>query len=212
MTFDNFWGFSAKHPEKLAIVESDERTIHQAEFLAGINQLSHGLRALGLQRGDSIAAMLPNSPEALEVFLAMQQIGLYLTPINFHLVGPEIAYIVTDSEAKILVTHERFADACAAAAGAQPAAGADAAPRRRSRPLDAASLGARRGAARAGRPARRRAGRRPQRQPHPHRGRRRGVPAAAGPGRGEGTADRMTGRDTRDRRYRARLAGTRPHP
>src|SRR5262249_11681267 len=71
----------------------------------------HGLRSLGLKRGDSIAAMLPNSPEALEVFLAMQQIGLYLTPINYHLVGPEIAYILTDCEAKALIVHERYTDA-----------------------------------------------------------------------------------------------------
>ena len=43
--------------------------------------------------------MLPNSREAMELFLAMQQVGLYLTPINFHLVGPEIAYILQDCEA-----------------------------------------------------------------------------------------------------------------
>ena len=39
-----------------------------------------------------------------------------MTPINHHLVGPEIAYIVNDSDAKVLVGHERFADALAAAA------------------------------------------------------------------------------------------------
>ena len=35
--------------------------------------------------------------------------GCYVTPINHHLVGPEIAYIVSDSEAKALLGHERFA-------------------------------------------------------------------------------------------------------
>ena len=45
------------------------------------------------------------------------QIGLYITPINHHLVGPEIAYIVNDSDAKVLVGHERFADELAQAAG-----------------------------------------------------------------------------------------------
>src|SRR5690348_6914055 len=115
MSNDNFWGFSAQHPDAVAIVEADESRVSQREFLAGINQLSHGLRGLGLKKGDSIAAMLPNSREAMEVFLAMQQIGLYLTPINFHLVGPEIAYILTDCEARAFIVHERYADVARAA-------------------------------------------------------------------------------------------------
>jgi long-chain acyl-CoA synthetase len=45
------------------------------------------------------------------------QAGWYLTPINHHLVGPEIAYIVDDCDASVFVGHERFADACATAAG-----------------------------------------------------------------------------------------------
>ena len=115
MAFDNFWGFSAKHPDRLAVVEVDGRTVSQAEMLAGVNQLSRGLQSLGLARGDSIAAMLPNSREAIEVFLAMQQVGLYLTPINYHLVGPEIAYILQDCEARAFIVHAQYADACRSA-------------------------------------------------------------------------------------------------
>jgi long-chain acyl-CoA synthetase len=110
--FDNFWGFSANHPNDLAVVDADERQITQADLLAGVNQLSRGLQMLGLRRGDSIAAMLPNSREAIEIYLAMQQVGLYLTPINFHLVGPEIAYILADCEAKVFIVHQRYVDAC----------------------------------------------------------------------------------------------------
>jgi long-chain acyl-CoA synthetase len=115
VAFDNFWGFAEQHPEHVAVVEADGQQVTEAEFLAGVNQLSHGLRALGLKRGDSIAAMLPNSREAMELFLAMQQVGLYLTPINFHLVGPEIAYILQDCEAQAFVVHARYADVCRAA-------------------------------------------------------------------------------------------------
>jgi long-chain acyl-CoA synthetase len=42
----------------------------------------------------------------------MQQIGLYLTPINFHLVGPEIAYILQDCEARVFIVHQRYANEC----------------------------------------------------------------------------------------------------
>jgi long-chain acyl-CoA synthetase len=96
VAFENFWSFAQKHPRHVAIVDADERQISHAELLAGVNQLSHGLKALGLKQGDSIAAMLPNSPQAMELYLAMQQVGLYLTPLNFHLVGPEIAYVLKD--------------------------------------------------------------------------------------------------------------------
>ena len=58
---------------------------------------------------------MPNGIEMMELVLGAQQIGLYMTPINHHLVGPEIAYIVNDSDAKVLIGHERFADALVAA-------------------------------------------------------------------------------------------------
>jgi long-chain acyl-CoA synthetase len=115
VTAASFWAYAAAHPDGVAIVDADGRNVSHAEMLARVNQLSHGLRSLGLQRGDSIAAMLPNSPEAMQVYLAMQQIGLYLTPINYHLVGPEIAYILTDCEARAFIAHERYADVVAAA-------------------------------------------------------------------------------------------------
>jgi long-chain acyl-CoA synthetase len=108
----NFWAFAEANPRQVAIVDAEERTITRGELLASVNQVSHGLRHLGLQRGDSIAAMLPNSSESLEVFLATQQIGLYLTPINYHLVGPEIAYILQDCEAQAFIVHARYADVC----------------------------------------------------------------------------------------------------
>jgi long-chain acyl-CoA synthetase len=66
--------------------------------------------------GDVVATVLPNGSEALELYLAALQAGFYLVPINHHLVAPEIAYILSDSEAKVFVGHERFAEACAQAA------------------------------------------------------------------------------------------------
>ncbi len=110
MAIENFWSLAAASPDKTAIFDNDEHPHSNTEVLATVNRLSHGLRSLGLSRGTSIAAMLPNSPEALEVYLAMQQIGLYLTPINYHLVGPEIAYILPDCEAQAFIVHARYAD------------------------------------------------------------------------------------------------------
>ncbi len=110
-----FWSIAQEEPDKLALVDPEEREIRAGELLASANQLVHGLRELGLQTGDAIAMVLPNCTEVLELYLAVLQAGFYLVPINNHLVGPEIAYIVDDSESKVFVGHERFADVCAAA-------------------------------------------------------------------------------------------------
>jgi long-chain acyl-CoA synthetase len=111
-----FWNLAAEDPDHLALVDPSGREVAAGELLASCNQLVHGLRAMGLKAGDAIAMVLPNSVEVFELYLAVLQAGWYLVPINFHLVGPEIAYIVQDCEAKVFVTHERFADECAAAA------------------------------------------------------------------------------------------------
>ena len=57
-----------------------------------------------------VATLLPNGVEMFELYLAALQAGWYLVPINHHLIGPEVAYILKDSEAKAFVAHERFAD------------------------------------------------------------------------------------------------------
>ncbi|MEY2452349.1 MAG: long-chain acyl-CoA synthetase, partial [Acidimicrobiaceae bacterium] len=103
------------NPDRIALVGPDGTEVTAGELAARANQVSHGLRAQGLERGDTVAVVMPNGIEMMELVLGAQQIGLYMTPINHHLVGPEIAYIVNDSDAKVLIGHERFADALVAA-------------------------------------------------------------------------------------------------
>jgi long-chain acyl-CoA synthetase len=111
-----FWAIAEAHPEQLALVDPDGREVSAGELLARTNQLVHGLRALGLREGDAVAMLLPNSTEVFELYLAVLQAGFYLVPINWHLVGPEIAYIIKDSEAKAFVADAHFAAAATAAA------------------------------------------------------------------------------------------------
>jgi long-chain acyl-CoA synthetase len=115
MAIQNFWAYAAEHPDHIAVIDADESQTTHGEMLAHVNQLVHGLRALGLGDGSTVAAMLPNSREAYEALLATSQAGMYLTPINYHLVGPEVAYIVNDSEADVFIVHARYADVARAA-------------------------------------------------------------------------------------------------
>jgi long-chain acyl-CoA synthetase len=111
-----FFRQAAADPDRVTLVAPDGTEVTAGQLAARANQVSNGLRALGLERGDTLAVVVPNSVEMMELVLGAQQIGLYLTPINHHLVGPEIAYIVSDSDAKALVGHERFAGALTVAA------------------------------------------------------------------------------------------------
>jgi long-chain acyl-CoA synthetase len=110
-----FWRLATADPEAIALHLPDGRTVTRGELHARANQIVHGLRALGLEAGDSVAAVQPNDLPMIELYFAALQAGFRLTPINHHLVGPEIAYIVDDSEAKVAVVHERFADVVAKA-------------------------------------------------------------------------------------------------
>jgi long-chain acyl-CoA synthetase len=110
-----FWNLAQQAPEKLALADPSGREWSRGELLASANRVAHGLRALGLGRGDCVAVVLENCAEMYQINLAVAQIGLYMTPINNHLTGPEIAYIVEDSGAKVFFGSERFTDACKAA-------------------------------------------------------------------------------------------------
>ena len=107
---NGFWRLANKEPESTALIMHDGRQITRGELLARANQLVHGLRSAGMQAGDSIVVVQPNDLPMVELYFAALQAGWRITPVNHHLAGPEIAYIVDDSEARFVIGHERFAD------------------------------------------------------------------------------------------------------
>ncbi|MER7518480.1 acyl-CoA synthetase [Streptomyces sp. NPDC126499] len=111
-----FWAQAAADPDRTVLITPDGEEWSAGRLLADANRLVHGLRAAGLERGDAFAVVLPNGSAFLTAYLAAAQAGFYLVPVNHHLVGPEIAWIVADSGAKVLLAHERFAEAATAAA------------------------------------------------------------------------------------------------
>jgi long-chain acyl-CoA synthetase len=116
MAEHGFWTFAQRDPRPLALVDPQERNWTRGELLAECNRIVHGLRALGLQHGDAVAICMPNCAEFYAIYLACLQAGWYLTPINFHLAAPEVAYIVSDCGAKAFIGHERVAIECSRAA------------------------------------------------------------------------------------------------
>ncbi|WP_433328581.1 acyl-CoA synthetase [Spirillospora sp. CA-294931] len=103
-----FWRLAQADPEWVAAIDPDGSEHTAGELLARANRLVHGLRDLGLRPGDGICGLVPNGTRGLVLYLAALQAGWYYTPINWHLTGPEIAYILADSEAKAFFLHDRF--------------------------------------------------------------------------------------------------------
>jgi long-chain acyl-CoA synthetase len=106
-------------PDELAIVSAaGNRT--WASLEARTNQLIRAMRTRGIESPQAIALVCSNRPEFAEVYLAAARNGLRLTTINWHLGAEEIAYIVNDCDATIIVGDVRFADRLAEAAKLAP--------------------------------------------------------------------------------------------
>lgn len=96
--------YSKSTPDKpVAIFSSTQETITFQQCDSTSSQLAHLLRHEGIQQGDSIAMLLPNSPRFFEVTWAAQRSGLYYTPISTRLTPDEVAYILGDCQAKAIV-------------------------------------------------------------------------------------------------------------
>ncbi|MBB5432774.1 acyl-CoA synthetase [Nocardiopsis composta] len=104
-----FWKIARADPERTACVDPDGSRHTAGRILDRADRLVHALRALGLRAGDGVCALTPNGSAGLTVHLAAMQAGLYHTPLNWHLTGPEIGHILADSGAGALFVHERFA-------------------------------------------------------------------------------------------------------
>ena len=74
------------------------------------NQGAHLFRALGLREGDHIAFLIENRLAFMEICWAAQRSGLYYTAISRYLTQDEIAYIVKDCGAKVVITSPKCAE------------------------------------------------------------------------------------------------------
>ena len=82
-----------------------ERFVTYPELFEGALRASRGLAELGVGAGDRVALLLRNSIEFLQASIATVPLGASAVPINWHWRGEEIAHVLSDSGAKVLVLH-----------------------------------------------------------------------------------------------------------
>jgi acyl-CoA synthetase (AMP-forming)/AMP-acid ligase II len=83
----------------------EERRWTYADLERVISALASGFAARGIQAGDRVAFLLPNSPELVFINLACCKLGAVAVPLNIRLTGHELAYNLNHSETRLCVIH-----------------------------------------------------------------------------------------------------------
>jgi long-chain acyl-CoA synthetase len=110
-----------QRPDDIALDDlSRQRTWRELD--ERVRRLARLLRDdLGLRPGDHAALLMGNRLEAVELVFAAIQAGVWLTPVNHHLTGEEVAYILADSGARVVFADpEHEMTARGAAGGIDP--------------------------------------------------------------------------------------------
>src|SRR3984885_3352407 len=107
----NFLDRAAKiFSERTAIIDGERRFTY-GEFGERSHRLAGLLRAAGARQGDRIAALCTNSHVMLEMHNGVPMAGCALVPINIRLSSREMAYILENSGARVMIATHEFAEA-----------------------------------------------------------------------------------------------------
>ena len=99
--------WSRREPDRVALRFESRPAVTFADLEGAASRYAHLFADTGLKRGDHAAVLLGNGPEIIALCWAAVRSGVYLTPIANTLGSIEVAYIVDNSSAKLLIV-----DAC----------------------------------------------------------------------------------------------------
>ena len=100
---------AAANPDKpLCHINDLSFTYAQVDEISG--RIASALLATGLQRGDKVAVQLPNLPQFLFSYFGIMKAGLVMVPLNPLLKAAEVTYHLDNSDTKMLITFELFAE------------------------------------------------------------------------------------------------------
>jgi fatty-acyl-CoA synthase len=105
---------AAVYPDQTAIIHGSLRR-NYAGFYTRSRRLASALSRLGVKRGDTVAAMLANTPAMLECHYGVPMCGAVLNTLNTRLDPAIIAFSLDHGEAKVLITDREFSPTIKAA-------------------------------------------------------------------------------------------------
>src|SRR5579864_6215175 len=105
--------FLASHaesmPDKPAVILGD-RALSFAALDKRANRVAHAFASLGCETADRVAVMSFNSIETFEVASGLRRSGVVIVPVNYRLRGSEVAYVLNDSGARVVLAGPDHAD------------------------------------------------------------------------------------------------------
>ena len=98
---------SEDHPDRPLVI-TDDRTYSYRDMQEWSARLAAGLRASGVQPGEHVALVMANYAEFVALKFAIARVGAVAVPVNYLLRRDELAYVLEQSDAVLLVTMNRF--------------------------------------------------------------------------------------------------------
>jgi len=96
--------------DREAVVDGDFRFSYE-EFFSRCDAWSAALQTLGVEQGDRVAYIAPNTHAQLESFYAVPQIGAVLVPINYRLTADDFVYLIAHSGARVVCADADYLEA-----------------------------------------------------------------------------------------------------
>ena len=102
---------SAERGDATFLQFGNERVSYE-QLNASSNRAANALRELGVRVGDKVCVMMNNAPEYLYVWFGLAKLGAVMVPVNVHLRGFGLAYVLHHCDAKTLVVQDEFLEPC----------------------------------------------------------------------------------------------------
>jgi acyl-CoA synthetase (AMP-forming)/AMP-acid ligase II len=99
-------------PDKIAVIFDDNVALSYAQLNKASIAFGNYMQHLGVDSSKPVAVLMENRYEYIVCALTLLRMGMQLVPINSHLKQAEITYIVTDSDAALLITSDLYKDVC----------------------------------------------------------------------------------------------------
>ncbi len=85
-----------------------------------VTALAGALSRRGVAFGDRVLILMLNRPEFIESFLAVNKLGAIAVPVNFRMTPPEVAFLVSDCQAAVVITESVLAKVAVAVRELEP--------------------------------------------------------------------------------------------
>src|SRR6185295_4426385 len=98
------------YADREAVVDGGVRWTYR-QFFERCDRWSSALQSMGVQKGDRVAYIAPNTHSNLEGYYAVPQVGAVLVPLNYRLIAEDFAYMINHSGVRVVCAHPDYFEA-----------------------------------------------------------------------------------------------------